>query len=59
VRRTTVAPTLGRRGGGAGLTTHWSDVRPTLAPAGVLATAGVGASVVLTAAGAHLLLGMD
>jgi cell volume regulation protein A len=42
-----------------GITTRWSDVRPVLAPAGVLATAGVGISVLVTAAGAHLLLGMD
>ncbi|HLU59087.1 MAG TPA: potassium/proton antiporter [Pseudonocardia sp.] len=42
-----------------GITTRWSDVRSVLAPSGVLATAGVGISVVVTAAGAHLLLGMD
>jgi len=42
-----------------GITTKWSDVRPVLAPAGLLATAGVGVSVLVTAAGAHLLLGMD
>jgi cell volume regulation protein A len=42
-----------------GITTRWSDVRTVLAPAGVLATVGVGVSVVATAAGAHLLLGMD
>ncbi|MHA6781094.1 potassium/proton antiporter [Pseudonocardia saturnea] len=42
-----------------GITTRWSDVRTVLAPAGVLATVGVGVSVVVTAAGAHLLLGMD
>ncbi|MGW6455535.1 potassium/proton antiporter [Streptomyces sp. NPDC055078] len=42
-----------------GLTTRWSDVRRLLAPAGVLATAGVAVSVAVTAAGAHLLLGMD
>ncbi|TDD34931.1 potassium/proton antiporter [Saccharopolyspora elongata] len=42
-----------------GLTTQWSDVRWLLAPAGLLATVGVGISVVGTAAGAHLLLGMD
>jgi potassium/hydrogen antiporter len=41
-----------------GLTTKWSDVRTVLAPAGVLATAGVAVSVAVTAAGAHLLLGM-
>jgi potassium/hydrogen antiporter len=42
-----------------GLTTRWSDVRPVLAPAGVLAVVGVGISVGVTAAGAHLLLGLD
>ncbi|KAB2341619.1 potassium/proton antiporter [Actinomadura rudentiformis] len=42
-----------------GLSTSWADVRRLLAPAGVLATAGVAVSVVVTAAGAHLLLGMD
>ncbi|MBT1093548.1 potassium/proton antiporter [Streptomyces sp. Tu102] len=42
-----------------GLTTQWSDIRRLLAPAGVLATAGVAISVVVTAAGAHWLLGMD
>ncbi|MFD8050414.1 potassium/proton antiporter [Streptomyces chartreusis] len=42
-----------------GLTTQWSNIRRLLAPAGVLATAGVAVSVVVTAAGAHWLLGMD
>jgi potassium/hydrogen antiporter len=42
-----------------GLTTRFSDVRKVLAPAGALATIGVGVSMVVTAAGAHLLLGMD
>jgi cell volume regulation protein A len=42
-----------------GLTTQWSNVRRLLAPAGVLATAGVAVSVMVTAAGAHWLLGMD
>jgi potassium/hydrogen antiporter len=42
-----------------GLTTRWADVRPMLAPATALAVVGVGTSVVLTAAGAHLLLGLD
>ena len=41
-----------------GLTTKWTDVRAVLAPAGVLATVGVASSVAVTAAGAHLLLGM-
>jgi cell volume regulation protein A len=40
-----------------GLTTPWSDIRSVLAPASVLATLGVGISTVITAAGAHLLLG--
>ena len=42
-----------------GLTTKFSDVRRVLAPAGMLATLGVGVSMVITAAGAHLLLGMN
>ena len=42
-----------------GLTTRYSDIRGVLAPAGMLATLGVGVSMVITAAGAHLLLGMD
>lgn len=42
-----------------GLTTRFADVRRLLAPAGVLATLGVATSMVVTAAGAHLLLGMD
>ncbi|MZE81097.1 potassium/proton antiporter [Streptomyces xinghaiensis] len=42
-----------------GLTTQWDDVKRLLAPAGVLATAGVGISVGVTAAGAHWLLGLD
>ena len=42
-----------------GLTTRFSDVRKVLAPAGVLATVGVGVSMAVTAAGAHLLLGID
>ncbi len=42
-----------------GLTTQWRDIRRLLAPASVLATAGVAVSVVVTAAGAHWLLGMD
>ncbi|HXV93900.1 MAG TPA: potassium/proton antiporter [Pseudonocardia sp.] len=42
-----------------GLTTKWSDVRPVLAPAGVLAVVGVGVSVAVTAAGAYYLLGLD
>lgn len=42
-----------------GLTTRWADIRALLAPAGVLATAGIGISTVVTAAGAHLLLGFS
>ena len=42
-----------------GLTTRWSGIRRLVAPAGVLATAGVAISVVLTAVGAHFLLGLD
>ena len=42
-----------------GLTTRFSDVRKVLAPAGVLATFGVLVSMVITAAAAHLLLGID
>jgi cell volume regulation protein A len=42
-----------------GLTTTWTNVRAVLAPAGLLATAGVAVSVAVTAAGAHLLVGMD
>ncbi|SBT93086.1 potassium/proton antiporter, CPA1 family [Streptomyces sp. DI166] len=42
-----------------GLTTQWSNVRRVLAPSAVLATAGVAISVVVTATGAHYLLGMD
>jgi potassium/hydrogen antiporter len=41
-----------------GLTTHWSDIRALLLPAGLLASLGVGVSTVVTAAGAHFLLGM-
>jgi len=42
-----------------GLTTHFSDVRKSMAPAAVMATLGVAISTVVTAAGAHLLLGME
>jgi potassium/hydrogen antiporter len=42
-----------------GLTTKFADVRRVLAPAGMLATLGVAVSMVITAAGAHLLLGMN
>ena len=39
-----------------GLTTTWSDIRTVVVPAGVLATAGVGVSTVVTALGTHYLL---
>jgi cell volume regulation protein A len=42
-----------------GLTTRFSDIKKVLAPAAMLATVGVGVCMVVTAAGAHLLLGMD
>jgi cell volume regulation protein A len=42
-----------------GLTTRFSDIRKVLAPAGVLATVGVGVSTVVTATAVHWLLGMD
>ncbi|MGI8678672.1 MAG: potassium/proton antiporter [Jatrophihabitans sp.] len=40
-----------------GLATHWSEIRGVLAPAAVLGTVGVGVSTVVTALGAHYLLG--
>ena len=42
-----------------GLTTRFADIRKLLAPAGALATVGVVISMSVTAAGAHLLLGID
>jgi potassium/hydrogen antiporter len=42
-----------------GLATQWSDVRRLLAPAGLLASLGVGVSVAVTAVGANLLLGIN
>ncbi|GAB2462693.1 potassium/proton antiporter [Jatrophihabitans fulvus] len=42
-----------------GLTTRWHEVKAVLAPAGILATLGVGVSTVVTAVGAHALLGFD
>ena len=42
-----------------GLTTRFSDIRKVLAPAAALATIGVVISTVVTAVGAHLLLGID
>ncbi|HEU5265289.1 MAG TPA: potassium/proton antiporter [Jatrophihabitans sp.] len=40
-----------------GLTTRYSDIRAVIAPAAALASVGVGISTVVTAAGAHYLLG--
>ena len=42
-----------------GLTTRFSDIRKVLAPAAALATIGVVISTLVTAVGAHLLLGID
>ncbi|NBF00394.1 cation:proton antiporter domain-containing protein, partial [Nonomuraea sp. K271] len=42
-----------------GLSTRWSDLRRLVVPSALLATVGVAVSVLVTAAGAHLLLGMD
>ncbi len=42
-----------------GLTTRFADIRKVLAPAAALATIGVIISMVVTAVGAHLLLGAD
>ncbi|SEH56964.1 cell volume regulation protein A [Mycolicibacterium rutilum] len=42
-----------------GLTTRFSDIRRLLAPAAMLATVGVAVSMLVTAAGAHLLIGLD
>ncbi|WP_079063331.1 potassium/proton antiporter [Peterkaempfera griseoplana] len=42
-----------------GLGTKWQDIRPSLSAAGALATVGVGVSVLVTAAGAHWLVGID
>ncbi|WP_188192140.1 potassium/proton antiporter [Nonomuraea sp. SYSU D8015] len=42
-----------------GLSTRWADIRRLLLPSALLATVGVAVSMVVTAAGAHLLLGMD
>ncbi len=39
-----------------GLTTRFGDIRKVLAPAAVLATVGIAVSMVIVAAGAHLLL---
>jgi cell volume regulation protein A len=42
-----------------GLTTRFTDIRKVLAPAAALATVGVVVSTMVTAVGAHLLLGID
>jgi cell volume regulation protein A len=42
-----------------GLTTRWGDIKPVVAPAAVLASLGVGVSTLVTAAGAHYLLGVS
>ena len=42
-----------------GLTTRLSDIRDVLAPAAVLATVGLAVSTMITAEGAHLLLGVN
>jgi cell volume regulation protein A len=41
-----------------GLTTRWSDIRSVVAPAGVLASAGIGVSTTVTAVGAHYLVNL-
>jgi cell volume regulation protein A len=40
-----------------GLTTRWGDIHAVIGPAAVLASVGLGISMIVTAAGAHLLLG--
>jgi potassium/hydrogen antiporter len=40
-----------------GITTRWSGIRASIAPAAALSTVGVGVSVVVVGAAAHLLLG--
>lgn len=42
-----------------GLSTRWQAIHRQLAPAGMLATIGIGVSVTVTALGAHFLLGFD
>ena len=42
-----------------GLTTKWSDIRPSVGIAGVLATVGIGISVGLMALFGHFALGLD
>ncbi len=41
-----------------GLTTNWSDIRSVIAPAGVLASAGVGVTTAIVGVSAHYLLTM-
>lgn len=41
-----------------GLSTRWQDIRARVVPAAVLSTVGVGVSCVVTAVGAHLLVGL-
>ncbi len=42
-----------------GLTTSWPDIRPAVIPAALLSTLGVTVSVLVVAAAAHQLLGLD
>ncbi|HEU5486575.1 MAG TPA: potassium/proton antiporter [Microlunatus sp.] len=42
-----------------GLTTKWSDIRPGIGVAGLLATVGIGISVALMAVFGHVVLGLD
>ena len=42
-----------------GLTTKWSDIRPSIGVAGVLATVGIGISVGLMGLFGHFVLGLD
>ncbi|MFW6694542.1 potassium/proton antiporter [Streptomyces sp. MAR4 CNX-425] len=42
-----------------GLSTKWSEIRPAVPAAAVLSTVGVAASVGVTAAGAHYLVGLE
>lgn len=42
-----------------GLTTRWSNIRPTVAPAAVLAVVGTSVSIAVTGAATHWLLGFE
>lgn len=42
-----------------GLTTTWADIKAVVAPAGALASVGVGVSTLVTAAAAHFLLALS